>query len=202
MTPNTPMLSAILSWSRSTKRLFVVSLDLCMSLVAMWLAFSLRLDTPHSPTGLQWLVYGLGPTLALPIFIHAGLYRAIFRYTGIAALITTGQAVALYGALLFCILLIAQWEGVPRSAQESMAIGRPVITTDVPGCRETVVDGVNGFMVPPWDAVALAQAMERFIQNPSLVNEMGRKSREIAEQKFDVRRINKKLAEKLGVNLD
>ena len=93
-------------------------------------------------------------------------------------------------------------EGVPRSAQESMAIGRPVITTDVPGCRETVVDGVNGFMVPPWDAVALAQAMERFIQNPSLVNEMGRKSREIAEQKFDVRRINKKLAEKLGVNLD
>ncbi len=115
MTSSAPMLSAILSWPRSTKRLFVVSLDLCMSLVAMWLAFSLRLDTPHSPTGLQWLVYGLGPALALPIFIHAGLYRAIFRYTGIAALITTGQAVALYGALLFCILLIAQWEGVPRS---------------------------------------------------------------------------------------
>lgn len=112
---STAVLSAILSWPRSTKRLFVVSLDLCMGLIAMWLAFSLRLDTPHSPTGLQWLVYGLGPALALPIFIHAGLYRAIFRYTGIAALITTGQAVALYGALLFCILLIAQWEGVPRS---------------------------------------------------------------------------------------
>ncbi|BEP92792.1 nucleoside-diphosphate sugar epimerase/dehydratase [Acidovorax sp. A79] len=86
-----------------------------MSLAAMWLAFTLRLDTPHWPTGLQWLVYGMGPALALPIFIHAGLYRAIFRYTGIAALITTGKAVALYGALLFSILLLAQWEGVPRS---------------------------------------------------------------------------------------
>ena len=115
MALNTPMLSTILSWPRSTKRLFVVSLDLCTGLIAMWLAFTLRLDTPHWPTGLQWLVYGLGPALALPIFIRAGLYRAIFRYNGIAALITTGKAVALYGGLLFGILLIAQWEGVPRS---------------------------------------------------------------------------------------
>lgn len=112
---STPMRSAILSWPRSAKRFFVVSLDLCASLIAMWLAFSLRLDSPHWPTGLQWLVYGLGPTLALPVFIRAGLYRAIFRYTGIAALITTGRAVALYGALLFSILMVAQWEGVPRS---------------------------------------------------------------------------------------
>ena len=73
------MPSTILSWPRSAKRILVLSLDLCMSLSAMWLAFSLRLDTLHWPDGLQWLVYGLGPALALPIFIHAGLYRAIFR---------------------------------------------------------------------------------------------------------------------------
>ncbi len=46
-------------------------------------------------------------------------------------------------------------EGVPRSTQEAMAIGRPVITTDVPGCRETVIDGVNGFLVPKWNVYAL-----------------------------------------------
>ncbi len=81
----------------------------------MWLAFTLRLDTPHWPSGLQWLAYALGPTLALPIFVRMGLYRAIFRYTGVAALITTGKAVALYGTILLSILLAAQWEGVPRS---------------------------------------------------------------------------------------
>lgn len=109
------MLSTILSWPRSTKRLFVVCLDLCIGFAAMWLAFTLRLDTPHWPSGMDWSVYALGPALAFPIFIRMGLYRAIFRYTGITALITTGKAVALYGAILFAILLTMQWEGVPRS---------------------------------------------------------------------------------------
>ena len=117
------MPSTILSWPRSAKRILVLSLDLCMSLSAMWLAFSLRLDTLHWPDGLQWLVYGLGPALALPIFIHAGLYRAIFRYTGIQALLTTGKAVAIYGAVLLLTLLIGKWEGIPRS----VGILQPVI---------------------------------------------------------------------------
>ena len=117
------MLSSVLSWPRSIKRLFVVCLDLCMGIVAMWLAFTLRLDTIHWPSGLQWLVYVMGPALALPIFIRMGLYRAIFRYTGMAALITTGKAVALYGAILLSILLTVQWEGVPRS----VGVLQPVI---------------------------------------------------------------------------
>src|SRR5690606_6595831 len=54
-------------------------------------------------------------------------------------------------------------EGVPLSTQEAMAMGRPVITTDVPGCRQTVRDGVNGYLVPPRDADALAEAMRRFL---------------------------------------
>ncbi|HRL98456.1 MAG TPA: nucleoside-diphosphate sugar epimerase/dehydratase [Acidovorax sp.] len=109
------MLSRILGWSRTAKRLVVVALDICLGLVAMWLAFTLRLDTPHWPQGLQWLAYALAPALAFPIFAKLGLYRAIFRYTGITALITTGKAVAIYGALLLVCLLAAQWEGVPRS---------------------------------------------------------------------------------------
>lgn len=109
------MLNRILEWPRSVKRLIVVALDACMGLLAMWLAFTLRLEALHRPEGLQWLVYTLGPLLAFPIFVNLGLYRAIFRYTGIRALVTTGKAVTLYGVLLLAILLIAQWEGVPRS---------------------------------------------------------------------------------------
>lgn len=109
------MLNRILGWSRAAKRLVVVAMDICLGLIAMWLAFTLRLETPHWPEGLQWLAYALAPALAFPIFAKLGLYRAIFRYTGITALITTGKAVAVYGGLLLGCLLAAQWEGVPRS---------------------------------------------------------------------------------------
>ena len=71
------------------KRLVVVGLDIMMAVFAMWLAFSFRLDTPHWPEGSQWALYALAPALAVPIFVKFGLYRAIFRYTGLAALITT-----------------------------------------------------------------------------------------------------------------
>lgn len=91
-------------------------------------------------------------------------------------------------------------EGVPRSTQEAMAIGRPVITTDVPGCRDTVVDGVNGFLVPKWNADTLAEKMCFFIENPEQINIMGRESYKIACEKFDVRTVNKKLFEILGID--
>ncbi len=81
-------------------------------------------------------------------------------------------------------------EGVPRSTQEAMAMGRAVITTDAPGCRETVVDGVNGFLVPPRNVDTLVAAMERFIAEPTLIESMGRASRRLAEERFDVRKAN------------
>ncbi len=84
-------------------------------------------------------------------------------------------------------------EGVPRSTQEAMAMGRPVITTDAPGCRETVDDGVNGFLVPVRDVPALAAAMIQFIENPALILEMGLESRRLAEERFDVVKINARL---------
>lgn len=90
-------------------------------------------------------------------------------------------------------------EGVPRSTQEAMAIGRPIITTDVPGCRETVVDGKNGFLVPRWDVTALVEKMCYFIENPHQVNIMGRESYKIAQEKFDADKVNSKLIEIMGL---
>lgn len=84
-------------------------------------------------------------------------------------------------------------EGLPRSTQEAMALGRPVITTDCPGCRDTVVNGVNGFLVPPSDPVALADAMRHFIDRPQDIVAMGHESRRMAEERFDVKRQNRKL---------
>lgn len=81
-------------------------------------------------------------------------------------------------------------EGVPRSTQEAMAMARPVITTDVPGCRETVINGINGFLVPVRDVPSLAEKMIEFIEKPLLIEVMGMASRRMAEERFDVHRIN------------
>ena len=105
----------VLHWPRAAKLLIVIVLDVFLMTLATWLAFTFRLDELHWPTGDQWRVYGLAPILAVPVFVKFGLYRAIFRYTGHAALTATTGAVAVYGALLLAVLLWAKWHGVPRS---------------------------------------------------------------------------------------
>ena len=80
-------------------------------------------------------------------------------------------------------------EGMPLSLAEAAACGRPVVTTDVPGCREIVRDGVNGFLVPVRDPVALAEALRKLIEDPALRAEMGRRGRERVETEFSVQRI-------------
>ena len=90
-------------------------------------------------------------------------------------------------------------EGTPRTVLEAMAMGRPVITTDAPGCRETVTDGDNGFLVPVKAVDELAAAMVRFIENPELVAGMGERSRLVAEQKYDVHRVNEFMLGEMGV---
>jgi FlaA1/EpsC-like NDP-sugar epimerase len=109
---------AILTWPRSTKRLVVVTLDIALGMIAMWIAFTLRLDSLHRPVGAQWAVYLVAPLLAVPIFVRCGLYRAIFRYTGMAALTATAKAVSIYTVFLFVTLQWMQWmswEVIPRS---------------------------------------------------------------------------------------
>jgi glycosyltransferase involved in cell wall biosynthesis len=81
-------------------------------------------------------------------------------------------------------------EGTPRSVLEAMAMGRPIITTDAPGCRETVVEGENGILVAPREVEPLVRAMERFVAEPGLIEQMGKQSRILAETKYDVRRVN------------
>lgn len=105
----------VLEWPRWVKQSVVITLDIFLALIATWIAYTLRLDTPNIPSGYQWWVYLLAPLLALPIFIRFGLYRAIFRYTGQAALQATAWAVLLYSVVLTAILLWAQWPMVPRT---------------------------------------------------------------------------------------
>lgn len=90
-------------------------------------------------------------------------------------------------------------EGVPRSTQEALAMGRPVITTDLPGCRETVIDGVNGYLIPPHDQHALENAMLKLIKHPELLESMGVASYKLACEKFDVRQINARILGLLGL---
>jgi glycosyltransferase involved in cell wall biosynthesis len=81
-------------------------------------------------------------------------------------------------------------EGTPRTVLEAMSIGRPIITTDVPGCRQTIIDCENGFLVPPKDVISLTKAFEVFLTKPELIKKMGLRSRELAEQKYDSINVN------------
>jgi glycosyltransferase involved in cell wall biosynthesis len=90
-------------------------------------------------------------------------------------------------------------EGTPRSSLEAMSMGRAVVTTDTPGCRETVINGDNGFLVPPRDPDALFEAMERFIVEPELSEKMGARSRKLAEERFDVAIVNRMILDAAGL---
>lgn len=86
------------------------------------------------------------------------------------------------------IMAFPSWyrEGLPKSVIEAEAIGRPIVTTDSVGCRDTVVDGKNGFMIPIKDSDALATAVKKLIENPELRQTMGKNAREFAVSKFDI----------------
>ncbi|MEE6443589.1 MULTISPECIES: glycosyltransferase family 4 protein [Pseudomonas] len=91
-------------------------------------------------------------------------------------------------------------EGTPRTVLEAMAMGRPIITTDAPGCRETVMPGENGLLVSVKNVDELADAMKRFIVEPELAARMGRRSREIAAQRYDVHLVNAAMLSEMGIS--
>ena len=97
------------------KRVIVLLVDLVLILLSVWFAFYLRIDQTGLPQAQQINVYLLAPLLVMPLFVRFGLYRAIFRYTGMAALATTAKAVALYTLIFFGVLLFFKWDGVPRT---------------------------------------------------------------------------------------
>jgi len=90
-------------------------------------------------------------------------------------------------------------EGIPRSILEAMSMAKPIITTDTYGCRETVNEGVNGFLVPIKDSLSLARAMEKFIKEPNLIKSMGYESRKMAEDLFEASKINKIIIKNIGL---
>lgn len=88
-------------------------------------------------------------------------------------------------------------EGLPRSVIEAMSVGRPIITTDVPGCRETVINGENGYLVPVRESVPLAEKMTELSRNKELREKMAQKSYEMCLEKFEVGKVNKNMYEKM-----
>jgi len=103
----------VLNWPRSVKRSVVLIVDVLSALLATWAAYSLRLETLHWPQGDEWWIYLSGPVIAIPVFVRLGLYRAIFRYTGLDALVTTGLAVLIYAAIHLAVLQWYMWPVFP-----------------------------------------------------------------------------------------
>jgi glycosyltransferase involved in cell wall biosynthesis len=91
----------------------------------------------------------------------------------------------LAGAAIVCLPSFYR-EGVPRVLIEAAACGRPIVTTDMPGCREIVRDGENGLLVPVRDARALADAISRLLDQPELRETMGQRGRQIAQNEFGI----------------
>ena len=90
-------------------------------------------------------------------------------------------------------------EGTPKTVLEAMACGRAIITTDAPGCKETVVNSENGFLVPIKDVNAIYEKMKFFIENKDVVQIMGNKGRRMAEDKFEVGKINQMICEYMQI---
>ena len=90
-------------------------------------------------------------------------------------------------------------EGTSRSVLEAMSMGRAIITTDAPGCRETVTTGINGYLVPVQAITELIEAMRQFIEYPNLYEQMGSASRDIAVDRYDVRKVNAHMIAEMGL---
>ncbi len=99
-------------------------------------------------------------------------------------------------------VLPSELEGMPEAVVHALAVGRPIITSDIPGCRETVDEVVNGILVPPGDAEALAKAMESILRRPDLIPSMARASRKKAERWYDRRSLTRALFGAVGLRRD
>ncbi|OXR50242.1 glycosyltransferase family 1 protein [Pusillimonas sp. T2] len=90
-------------------------------------------------------------------------------------------------------------EGTPRTVLEAMAVGRAIITTDAPGCRETVTNGHNGYLVPVRSVESLGNAMRCLLDSPNDIQRFGYASRRLAEEKYDVKKVNAVMLREMGV---
>ena len=151
-----------------------------------------RLLAPHAPMA-RWLL--IGPVEHGP----AGYPLSELGKNGAVDYLGPVEDVRPYLARAHVYVLPSYGEGMPRTVLEALATGRPVITTDARGCRETVEHGKNGLLVPPGDANALAGAMAQMLENPDSLSKMGQESRAIAEREFDVEQVNQAMMQALGL---
>ena len=104
-----------------------------------------------------------------------------------------------YYELCSVYVLPSYREGTPRTVLEAMAMGRPIITTDTQGCRETVKEGMNGFLVSIKDSKAVAERMMWFVEHPVAIETMGKESLILVKKKFDVHKVNRHMMKIMGV---
>ncbi|MDC3416606.1 glycosyltransferase family 4 protein [Aquibacillus salsiterrae] len=90
-------------------------------------------------------------------------------------------------------------EGTPKTVLEAMAMGRSIITSDAPGCRETVIEGLNGYLVKVKDVKGLTNKMEYMISNRGICKNMGQESEKIAREKYDVKVVNQSIIQTMGL---
>lgn len=91
-------------------------------------------------------------------------------------------------------------EGTPKTVLEAMAMGRAIITSDAPGCRETVIDGMNGYLIPIKNIQILVERMLYLIENPEINERMAKCSYQMACDKYDVRKVNKKIMNLMNIS--
>jgi glycosyltransferase involved in cell wall biosynthesis len=96
-------------------------------------------------------------------------------------------------AVMDVVVLPSYREGFPRTLMEASAMGRPTVASDIPGCRETVIDGYNGLLVPPQDSTTLAQEIEHLLVDPVLATTLGHNGRALAEERFDETKVIERL---------
>jgi len=136
-----------------------------------------------------WIVggYDTNPTAVKESEVAAWSEAGLIKYFG-----RQDDVLPFYqGASVF--VLPSYHEGTPRTCLEAMAVGRPVITTDAPGCRETVIPGETGFLVPVRDSGALAEKIIYFIDNPQAIAVMGGRALEFVAKKYEVHGVNRSI---------
>lgn len=136
------------------------------------------------------------PTAINPQTINAATHAGVIDYCG-----TTDDVRPYIRDADVFVLPSYYREGTPRATLEAMAMGKPIITTDSPGCRETVVHNRNGYLVPPRDSLALAHAMRQLIGNLRRNQRMGLESRQLAQRLYDVDKVHAHMLDRISQTL-
>lgn len=135
--------------------------------------------------------YDSNPTAVKPYELERYFHHGIANFLG------KQDDVYPFIARCFCLVLPSYHEGTPKTVLEAMSVGRPIITTDAPGCRDTVTDGINGYIVPICDVEMLTQRMIDIINSKDDIDSMAKNSRSIAVSKYDVHLVNQELIKEM-----